>query len=100
MFPHLSRAGNRSREMMPMSEYVHGDRRSRLAAESKTIESRALFAACFVLFLFRAVAVRVMPWRKRQQTGTQSPRPNGKESIFSEAGTAARMCVTSSFMGL
>ena len=79
-----------------MSEYVHGDRRPRLAAESKTIESRLLFAACFVLFLFRAVAVRLMPWRR----SSQSPRPNGKESIFAEASTAARMCVTSSFMGL
>ena len=79
-----------------MSEYIHGERGSRLLAESKTIESRVLFAACFVLFLFRAVAVRLMPWRKRPQ----SPRPSGKESIFGEASTAARMCVTSAFTGL
>lgn len=78
-----------------MSEYVHGDRRSRLTGESRTIESRLLFAACYVPFLCRAIAVRMMPWRKR----SQSPRPNGKETIFGEASTAARMCVTSSFTG-
>ncbi len=78
-----------------MSEYVHGDRRSRLTGESRTIESRLLFAACFVLFLVRAVAVRLMPWRR----SSQSPRPASRESIFGEASTAARMCVTSSFTG-
>jgi hypothetical protein len=79
-----------------MSEYVHGGRRSRLRIESKTVESRTMFAACIVLFLIRAIAVRMMPWRE-QAFFRRSPN---RESIFSEARREASLCVASSFMGL
>lgn len=78
-----------------MSDYVHSGRRSRSFTESKTIESRVMFVACFVLFLARGVFVRMMPWKQQELL-----RRTNKESIFSEARTAAATCVTSSFTGL
>jgi hypothetical protein len=78
-----------------MSDYVHNDR-ARLPAPNRTIESRAMFFACYPLFLFRAVLYRVMPWRRPHAFGAVVRR----ESIFSEASTAASVLVTSSFMGL
>lgn len=79
-----------------MSDYVHNGRRSRVLVESKTIESRVMFGACFVLFLVRAVVARMTPWRKQ----AMFKRSGHRESIFSEASTAASVCVSSSFMGL
>jgi hypothetical protein len=78
-----------------MSDYVHSDRRSRGIA-SWTLESRATFAACYLLFLLRAVLYRVMPWRRPELFG-QAGRDG---SIFREAHNAASVLVTSSFMGL
>jgi hypothetical protein len=56
-----------------------------------------MFGACYALFLVRAAVTRAMPWRRsewrRKNSGT-------RESIFSEANTAASVLVTSSFMGL
>ncbi len=81
---------------MSMSDYVHSGRRSRDSVESATFESRLMFGACYVLFLFRAVVLRLLPWRR--------PKPFAKfavrESIFTEAATAASVIVASSFMGL
>ncbi len=78
-----------------MSDYVHSDR-SRMPAPDRTIESRAMFAACYLLFLLRAVLYRVMPWRRPHGFGAAGRR----ESIFSEASTAASVLVASAFMGL
>ena len=79
-----------------MSDYAHGDRRPRMLAEHRTLESRAMFAACYALFLARAVLTRLMPWRKRAAYRGH----NQSESIFSEAHNAASVMVASSFMGL
>ncbi len=79
-----------------MSDYAHSGRRSRALIESKSIESRVLFVACWVLFLARAVISRLVPWR----TQSVFKRSDRRESIFSEARTAASVCVTSSFIGL
>ncbi len=78
-----------------MSDVVHSDQRARLAP-SRTIESRAMFVACYLLFLVRAVAHRVMPWRRPRGFGGAGHR----ESIFTEASSAAGVLVSSSFMGL
>ena len=86
--PHLHAEGH-NREVMSMSDYVHGGRRSKPSAESSTIESRLMFGACYVLFLFRAVAIRLMPRRVGK-----------RESIFREASIAASVMVASSFMGM
>lgn len=79
-----------------MSDYVHGDRRSKLMVHHWTLESRAMFAACYLLFLVRAVVHRVMPWRRSKAFGSTARR----ESIFREAFSAAGVLVSSSFMGL
>lgn len=78
-----------------MSDVVHSDHR-RLAAPGRTIESRAMFAACYLMFLLRAVAHRVMPWRRPRGFGGVGRR----ESIFNEAASAAAVLVSSSFMGM
>ena len=78
-----------------MSDYVHSDRRSKLIVQHWTLESRAMFAACYLLFLTRAILHRAMPWRRPRTFG-----PAGRESIFREASSAAAVLVTSSFMGL
>ena len=77
-----------------MSDIVHSDHRRGPA--SRTIESRLMFAACYLLFLVRAVVHRVMPWRRPHAFGGTGRR----ESIFREAASAASVLVTSSFMGL
>ncbi len=84
------------KEVMSMSDYAHDGSRPRTFAESKTIESRLMFGFCYVLCLLRAVAMRLMPWRKRNAFGASSHR----ESIFAEARSGAGTIVTSSFMGL
>lgn len=78
-----------------MSDYVHTGRRPRIRDEG-TVESRLMFSVCYVLFLFRAIARRFMPWRKRPAYA----RSGATESIFREASGAASMMVASSFMGL
>jgi hypothetical protein len=83
-------------EVMSMSDYVHAGSRSKPLAESKTIESRLMFGVFYMLFLFRAVATRLMPWRKQTGFGLSGNR----DSIFTEARSAAGTIVTSSFMGL
>ena len=79
-----------------MSDYVHGGRRSKASGESGAIESRLIFGACYVLFLFWAAATRLMPWRKQ----ADADRSIGRRSIFAEARSQAGIIVTSSFMGL
>lgn len=79
-----------------MSDYVHTGRRSKQFAETWTIESRLMFAACYLLFLLRAVVARLMPWRKSAAFGQSRMH----ESIFREASSAASVLVASSFMGL
>jgi hypothetical protein len=83
------------REVMSMSDYVHTDR-SRMQFENRTIESRMMFAACYALFLVGAVVRRLMPWRRQPGVG----RSGNRESVFTEARSAAGTIVTSSFMGL
>lgn len=75
-----------------MSDYVHSGRRS---AKGKSIESHIMFAVCWVLFLARAIVGRIVPSRSQAVVGTSGRR----ESIFSEARTAASVSVTSSFIG-
>ena len=84
------------KEVMSMSDYAHDGSRPRRPVESKTIESRLMFGFCYVLCLARAVAMRLMPWRKRNAFGAS----NLRESIFAEARSGAGTIVTSSFMGL
>ena len=79
-----------------MSDYAHSDRRAKLMVQHWTLESRAMFAACYLLFLVRAVLHRVMPWRRPH--GFEGRARN--ESIFHEARNAASVLVSSSFMGL
>lgn len=79
-----------------MSDFIHTGRRSKQFAETGTVESRLMFAACYLLFLVRAVVARLMPWRKGAAFGPSRMR----ESIFREASSAASVLVASSFMGL
>jgi hypothetical protein len=95
MIPHLY-VERHTPEVTSMSDYVHTGRRSKLLVESGTIESRLMFGACYVLFLFRAVAIRLMPRHKQADSGRSSHR----KSIFAEARSEAGTIVTSSFMGL
>jgi hypothetical protein len=83
-------------EATSMSELGYGNRRSQSFGIHQTIESRLMFGACFVLFLFRAIVTRMLPWRRPAFSG----RGGHHETIFSEANTAASVCVASSFMGL
>jgi len=95
VIPHLY-VERRTPEVKSMSDYVHTGRRSRIWFENGTIESRLMFGACYVLFLFSAVAIRLMPWRKQADSG----RSGRRKSIFAEARSEAGIVVTSSFMGL
>lgn len=95
VIPYLHVQGHRE-EVMSMSDIVHTGSRPRASAESKTIESRLMFGLCYLLCLIRAVATRLMPWRKQ---GSYGPS-NDRESIFTEARSGAGTIVTSSFMGL
>jgi uncharacterized membrane protein len=88
------------REVTSMSDYVHTGRRAKIFTEHRTIESRLMFGAFYLLFLLRAVATRLMPWRKNTSTGAATDQPRIRESIFREASSAASVLVGSSFMGL
>ncbi len=77
-----------------MTDYAHGSPRSTAFIERHSIESRVMFVACWILFLARAVILRTVHWR----SGVD--RESHKESILSEASTAASVCVTSAFIGL
>lgn len=95
VIPYLRMQGQKE-EVMSMSDVVHTGSRPRTLAESKTIESRLMFGFFYLLCLIRAVAMRLMPWRKQNAFGPSSNR----ESIFTEARSGAGTIVTSSFMGL
>lgn len=95
VIPHLY-AERHNRELKSMSDYIHTGRRSKISNASGMIESRIMFGACYVLFLFRAAATRLMPWHKRAMFN----RSNIRQSIFAEARSEAGTIVTSSFMGL
>ena len=84
------------REVMSMSDYVHTGRRAKIFTEHRTIESRAIFCACYLLFLSGAIVKRLMPWR----SSAASRRGGTRETIFREASSAASILVGSSFMGL
>jgi hypothetical protein len=84
------------REVTSMSDYAHTGRQKKMPAETGAIESRLMFGACYVLFLFRATATRLMPWRKQEDSGQSGNR----QSIFAQAHSEAGTIVTSSFMGL
>jgi hypothetical protein len=93
--PHLCFDGQ-TREKTSMSDFVHTGRPPEISAANRAFEPRLLFGACYVLFLFRAVARRMMPRR-----GEDSFRNVGhRGSIFREARNAASVTVASSFMGL
>jgi hypothetical protein len=83
-----------------MSDYAHHGRRSRLMieprGEGRSIESRAMFVACYALCLVRAMLARLMPWR----SPAAYHGATASESIFKEARNAASVMVASSFMGL
>ena len=64
VIPHLH-AERHNREKKSMSDYVHDGPRSKMSVENTTIESRLMFCVCYVLFLFRAVLSRLMPWREQ-----------------------------------
>jgi hypothetical protein len=95
VIPHLH-VERHNREVTSMSDYVHTGRRSKIAIESGAIESRLIFGACYVLFLFWAAASRLMPWRRQADVD----RSGDRRSIFAEARREAGIIVTSSFMGL
>jgi hypothetical protein len=92
--PHLH-VERQNREVTSMSDFVHTGHR-RIAAYNSTIESRLVFSACYVLFLFRAVARRLIV--RREQYAVRDD--NNRQSIFREAASAARVVFVSSFMGL
>jgi hypothetical protein len=95
VIPHLY-AERQNREKKSMSDSVQTDPRSKMSVKNTTIESRLMFCVCYVLFLFRAVLSRIMPWREQaffRKFGTRM-------SIFREASCAASVMVASSFMGL
>jgi hypothetical protein len=85
-----------SREVTSMSDFVHNGHRPRIAADSSRFESGIVFGTCYVLFLFRAIAIRLL--RRREQYVVRDS--DNRQSIFGEARTAARVVVVSSFMGL
>ena len=84
------------REVTSMSDYVHTGRRAKVFTEHRTIESRAIFCTCYLLFLSRAIIKRLMPWHK----AAASRQSGARETIFREASSAASILVGSSFMGL
>lgn len=83
------------REVMSMSDYACGDRPKTRGWE-KSVETRVMFGACYMAVLLRAVVARLTPWRKR----VGFDQSKNRESVFTEARTAAGTIVTSSFMGL
>jgi hypothetical protein len=93
--PHLH-VECQNREVTSMSDFVHTGHRPRIAADNTTIESRLVFSVCYVLFLFRAVARRLIV--RREQYAVRDD--NNRQSIFREAASAARVVFVSSFMGL
>jgi len=82
-----------------MSDYVHTGRRAKIFTEHRTIESRLMFGAFYMLFLIRAIATRLVPWR-RTAANTDVGHLRRRESVFSEASSAASVLIGSSFMGL
>ena len=92
--PPLSLEGQ-TREVTSMSDLVHAGR-TVLTAENRTFEPRLLFGTCYVLFLLRAVARRLMPRRGEHASHERRQR----ESIFREAWSSASVMVVASFMGL
>ena len=88
------------REVTSMSDYVHTGRRAKIFTEHRAFESRLMFGAFYLLFLLRAVATRLMPWRRNAASATDVEQPRRRESIFSEASSAASVLLGSSFMGL
>lgn len=95
VIPHMQ-VQSRNLEVTSMSDYAHTGRRNKILREDGTVESRLMFGACYVLFLFRAIVKRLMPWRRGPAFGPART----SESIFREASGAASMMVTSAFMGL
>lgn len=79
-----------------MSDYAHTDLQSKLPIQHRTIESRVLYGACYLLFLGRAVVKRMAPWQRPSAFGETTRH----ESILNEARTAASVVVSSSFMGM
>jgi len=77
-----------------MSDFVHTGHSPRVSADGTTIDSKLVFGACYALFLFRAVASRLLLRREHDAVFDRS------QSIFAEARSAARVVVVSSFMGL
>jgi hypothetical protein len=88
------------REVTSMSDYVHTGRRTKIFTEHRTIESRLMFAAFYLLFLLRAVATRLIPRRRNEVIGKGAGQTRMRESIFNEASSAASVLIGSSFMGL
>jgi hypothetical protein len=84
------------REVTSMSDYIHTGRRAKIFTEHRSIESRLIFGACYLLFLAGAIVRRLMPWRR----SAASVRSGTRETIFREASSAASILVGSSFMGL
>ena len=79
-----------------MSDYAHSDyAHGRSPPPTHAVESRALFAAFYVLFLVRAVLTRLLPWQRPAPY-----RDGGPETVFGEARIAASVMVSSSFMGM
>jgi hypothetical protein len=97
LFPVIpySHVQGHNREVTSMSGYAYGDR-PKTQVENNAIESQVMFGACYVAFLLRAVVSRLTPWRKRAVFDQSKTR----ESVFTEARSAAGTIVTSSFMGL
>jgi len=89
-------AQHQNREVTSMSDYVDTGRRSKGFFASGRIETRLMFATCYLLFLLNAVLTRIMPWRRAPAFDPSVRR----ESIFKEANSAASVLVASSFMGL
>ena len=76
-----------------MSDYVHSHHRSKGFGEGGSVESRVIFVALWIVFFARAVVSRMLPWRAQKKSADG-------ESVFSEARTAAAVCLASSFVGL
>lgn len=85
----MSSTGYWSGREMSMSLYERTDRY--VSSRSKdNLEYLAVYAVCFCVFLL-PVAVRRLK--------SEQPNSTVKPSIFSETGTIAANCATSSFMG-
>ncbi|MGA7804712.1 hypothetical protein [Bradyrhizobium sp.] len=94
VIPHLH-VDPRNRKDVSMSDHVHSGPSAKISTASATMESRLIFGVCYVLFLLRAVAIRLMPWRAHGYSQTFA----GRCSIFREASNAASVMVGSSFIG-